>query len=74
MAYHSTAFTMASVDLMMPYTGMASRVSDPDAGFSFRMWKSSDINSDAHPSRLDTLYGWAVPRPEWAVRVWSPMT
>jgi hypothetical protein len=74
MAYHSTAFTMASVDLMMPYTGMASRVSDPDAGFSFRMWKSSDINSDAHPSRLDTLYGWAVPRPEWAVRVWSAMT
>jgi hypothetical protein len=74
MAYHSTAFTLASVDLMMPYTGMASRVSDPDAGLSFRMWKSSDINSDAHPSRLDTLYGWAVPRPEWAVRIWSPMS
>jgi len=71
LVYHKLAFTCAFVDLVEPFSGSYSRVSDPQAGISMRSWKNSDIRTDSHPARVDVMGGFATPVPEAAVRVWS---
>lgn len=68
---HKDAITFASVDLPMPTNGgQASRVND--SGISLRLIKDwYDPINDRMITRLDVLYGWAVLRPELAVRLWG---
>lgn len=73
LAFHKDAFTLVSVDLELPQgdSVQASRVSDPETGVSIRVTRQWDINSDSWPCRLDLLIGWAVLRPELAVKIIS---
>jgi hypothetical protein len=69
--HEKQAFAMAMCRLQEPYSGQASYATDPDTGVAIRTWKASDISTDMHASRGDIAFGWAVTRPQWAVRVWS---
>ncbi|MBX6381506.1 MAG: hypothetical protein IRZ07_00825 [Microbispora sp.] len=71
-AYHRTAFALASADLPLPRGVQdAARASDPDIGMSMRMVTQYTINNDAMPTRVDILYGWASLYRNMAVRVLS---
>jgi len=50
---------------------MAARISDPQTGFSIRLVRAYDINTDNFPCRLDVLYGWQTLRGELACRIHS---
>lgn len=68
--YHPDAITFATADLVMPKgVDMASRV--VDNGISLRFVRDYDITNDRLLGRLDVLYGYAVIRPELAVRLWG---
>jgi hypothetical protein len=73
LAFHPDAFTLACADLPLPESGVvqAARMSDKQLGMSIRVIRAYDINTDRFPCRLDILYGWAVLRPELAVRIAS---
>lgn len=69
-AYHRTAFALASADLPLPRGVQdAARASDSDIGLSMRMVTQYTINNDALPTRVDVLYGWAGLYRSMAVRV-----
>lgn len=68
LGYHPEAFCMASADLVMPNSGTAKRVRMKGVGMALRYWEDSDIMTDQHPSRLDSIYGFKTVRPEFAVR------
>jgi hypothetical protein len=69
-AYHKTAFALASADLPLPRGVQdAARASDSDIGLSMRMVSQYTINNDALPTRCDVLYGWAGLYRNMAVRV-----
>lgn len=69
-AYHKTAFALASADLPLPRGVQdAARASDADIGMSMRMVTQYTINNDALPTRVDILYGWAGLYTPMAVRV-----
>lgn len=66
---HRDAIVLGMADLPLPGgIDMAARATDPDAGFSIRIVRQYDINSDFFPCRLDVLYGTAVVYPELACR------
>ena len=68
MAYHSDAFTLATVDLPVPEgVDFAGRIEHD--GISMRIVRAYDINNDAYPCRIDVLGGWAVLRPQLACRI-----
>lgn len=68
--YHQDAITFATADLVLPKgVDMGSRVNHN--GISMRMIRDYDINTDRLATRLDVLYGYAVIRPELAVRLWG---
>jgi hypothetical protein len=68
--YHKDAITFASADLVLPKgVDMASRVQNN--GISLRLVRDFDITNDRMLTRLDVLYGYAVIRPEMAVRLWG---
>lgn len=70
LAFHQDAFTLVTADLPLPRgVDMAARVSDKQLGISLRMVRAYSIDQDQFPCRLDVLFGWAVLRPELAVRV-----
>lgn len=70
MMFHPEAFAFVTADLDMPNAGAnATRLSDKEAGVSFRMAEQWDIRTDQNINRIDMLIGAAAPRPEWAVRV-----
>lgn len=72
LALHRDAFTFVCADLPLPRgVHMASRMSDKDLGISMRLVSAYDINTDAFPTRLDVLGGWAALRPELACRIAS---
>lgn len=62
---------MAMCRLQDPFSGEASYSVDTTSGVAIRTWKASDIVNDAHLSRSDIAFGFAITRPEWATRVWS---
>lgn len=69
-AYHRDAFCLGMADLPLPDgTDQASRAVDEDGGFSVRIVRDYDINTDKFPCRVDVLYGWTELYPEWAVRI-----
>ena len=72
LAFHRDAFVVACADLQLPGgVDMAGRVSDKQVGFSIRLVRAYDINTDRFPCRLDVLYGWGTLYPELACRVQS---
>jgi len=72
LGFHRDAFTVACADLPLPGgVDMAARVSDKQVGFSIRLVRAYDINTDRFPCRLDVLYGWATLYAELACRICS---
>jgi P22 coat protein - gene protein 5 len=72
LAFHKDAFALGSADLPLPGgVDMAARVSDKQLGFSMRLVRAYDINTDRFPTRIDILYGWSTLYPELACRVAS---
>ena len=73
LAFTKEAFTLATVDLedVSKVGAWGARVSDKQLGVSMRIAKQYIIGSDTVPCRIDILYGWAVLRPELAVRIQS---
>jgi len=72
LAFHRDAFVVACADLQLPGgVDMAGRVSDKKVGFSIRLVRAYDINTDRFPCRLDVLYGWGTLYSELACRVQS---
>lgn len=70
MAFHRDAFSLATVDLIMPSgVDFAARVADPQLGISIRMVRAYDINNDKLPCRFDVYYGWKTLYPELACRI-----
>lgn len=62
------AITMASADLPLPKNmDMAHR--ETFDGVSMRFLRGFDITNDVFISRLDILYGYATPRPEWGIGI-----
>jgi hypothetical protein len=68
--YHKDAISFATADLLLPQgVDMASR--QVHNGISLRVVRQYDINNDRLPCRIDVLYGYAVIRPQMAVRLWG---
>ena len=68
--FHKDAFAFATADLELPKgVNQASRVENN--GISIRVVEGYDIVNDRMICRLDILYGYAVLRPELAVRLWG---
>lgn len=67
MAYHKSAFTFATADLVMP-TGVDMASRKMLDGVSLRIVRNYDINNDKFPCRMDILYGSQALRPELANR------
>lgn len=63
-----SAITLATADLALPKNmDMAGRESYD--GISMRFLRGYDVTNDVFVSRLDILYGYVAPRPEWGVTV-----
>lgn len=71
LAFHSGAFTFASVDLedVSKYGAWGARVSDKQLGISMRIARQYAISTDTIPCRIDVLYGWKTIRPQMACRI-----
>jgi hypothetical protein len=62
------ATTLATADLPLPKNmDMAGR--ETYDGISMRFLRGFDITNDVFISRLDILYGYTAPRPEWGCAV-----
>lgn len=68
-AFHPTACTMVTADLDLPTGGVVSAGREAYDGISMRVIRAYQATTDVWLSRLDILYGWVWPRPEWAVIV-----
>lgn len=70
LVFHKNAITLATADLEMPQGGAeASR--QVHNGISLRIARQWDPRADQNICRVDVLYGFAVIRPELAVRLWG---
>jgi hypothetical protein len=68
LAYHKSAFTLATVDMEIPKgVDMASRAASD--GISVRFVRAYDITNNQRLCRFDILAGFVAQRPEWATRV-----
>ena len=67
------AFTLATVDMELPGgpggQGVVSQARENYQGISMRMVQYYTGNTDQAVTRLDILYGYALIRPEWVVRL-----
>lgn len=69
LAFHKSAYRMASVPLILPQgTNMASQ-STSDGGFTIRVIQDYLPLTDRMVMRFDYLGGFAAVRPEWGVRI-----
>lgn len=64
--FHPTAVTMACADLEMPTGAVVSTAREAYDGISLRMIRDYNSIADTWLTRLDILYGFVWPRPEWA--------
>lgn len=67
--FFDEAITLATADLPIPTKGVVAAERAAIDGVSMRMVQSYDVINDLFVTRMDILYGWCVPRPEWIVRV-----
>lgn len=68
LAYHKSAFTFATADLVMP-NGVDFKAREVMDGISMRIIRAYDINTDAFPCRIDVHYGYVTQRAQLAVRL-----
>ena len=68
LVYAPLAFTMVTADLELP-RGVHEAHRENWDGISMRMVSAYNITSDQFITRSDILYGYTMPRPEWAVVV-----
>ena len=66
--YHKEAFQFITADLPMMDDAHKCVIKRKD-NLSLRVWLASDIRNDELLMRIDTLYGMAALRPEWACRM-----
>lgn len=72
MVFHKSAFTKVSLPFELPKgVQMAARSIDPETGLCLTMVQQFDINTYQTFTRVDILYGFATPIPEFACRVQS---
>lgn len=72
LAFHKDAFTLACADLpLVEGTDMCGRASDDQLGLSIRLIRDYLPLTDQLVTRCEILYGWAVLRPELAVKIIS---
>jgi hypothetical protein len=69
LAYHKSAYRMASVPLILPNGTNMSSQSTSDGGFTIRVIQDYLPLTDKMVMRFDYLGGFAPVRPEWGVRV-----
>lgn len=70
LVYHPDAFVLGMVDPDADLPGAdVGMVSDPETGWSCRLAKQYNAQTDQKIARLDCFYGWLAYRPEWAVAV-----
>ena len=70
MAWHKSAIALAFAELQKPAgVDMASVKTDPDSGISMRFVRYYDGDNDKFKCRFDLLFGLAVLRPDWIVRI-----
>ena len=70
LAFHKSAFRMASVPLVKPDgTDMSGQATHE--GFTIRVIRDYDVLTDKLIMRLDFLGGIAATRPEWACRIYN---
>ncbi len=68
--FHPEAFAGVTADLAMPNGGAkATRIQSKVKGIALRMCEQWDINTDQNITRIDTIVGYAAPRPLFACRV-----
>ena len=64
------AIALAFAELQKPQgVDMASVKTDPDSGISMRFVRYYDGDNDKFKCRFDLLFGLAVLRPDWIVRI-----
>ncbi|WP_332763939.1 P22 phage major capsid protein family protein [Phenylobacterium sp.] len=68
LAYHKSAFALATADLVMP-KGVDFGAREVFDGISLRIVRQYDINNDNLPCRVDVLYGYKTIRPQLATRL-----
>lgn len=68
-AYHKSAVTMVTADLVRPTRGVEECHVENYDGISMRFLSAYIPGTDQFLSRLDVLYGYKWLRPEWAVAV-----
>lgn len=68
LVYSPLAFTLATADLELP-RGVHEAARENWDGIAMRMVSAYNISTDQFITRLDILYGYVMPRPEWAVVV-----
>jgi hypothetical protein len=68
MAYHKSAFTLATADLVMP-EGVDFAGRRNHKGISMRIVRQYAIGTDTFPVRIDVLYGWRPVYNELACRI-----
>jgi hypothetical protein len=72
LVYTPGAYALVFADLEKPGgLWVSESISNKALGVAIRFLKDYDIMSDQSPARLDLLYGWAAPRPEFGCRVCS---
>jgi len=70
--FHKKAFCKAAIPFQLPGgVQMAARSIDKQSGLSLSIVQQYDIKSHKTFTRVDTMFGFAVPIPEWACRVAS---
>lgn len=69
LAYHKSAYRMASVPLVMPDGLDMAAQATSDGGFTIRVIRDYAVLTDKLIMRLDFLGGFAAVRPEWASRI-----
>lgn len=68
-AFRKEAFTMVVADLPLIRNGVVKSARESFDGVSLRMVEGFDVINDLFIDRIDILYGYTMPRPEWAVVV-----
>lgn len=64
--FHPTAVTLATADLQLPTGAVVATAREAYDGISLRMVQDYNSTTDVWLTRLDILYGYVWPRPEWA--------
>lgn len=67
LTYHKSAFRFVSAPLVLP-GGLDQASQETVDGITVRVLRGFDIKTSKLIMRIDTLYGFCAPRPEWAAR------